>query len=221
MYKSQTWYWSCSLQTAEHIFMFVWREVLLLSHGAPFAKFSAAPAKVHPAFKCRYMASSSLTLNSSPWNVHRHLLITATHLAHQGPLLLAWVAKEPCPFLGQQPIQQKVGCNSQKPALGRGKCKGKKCFSYGSECWWLPSFSWYMEYGICLSQNKKWRKQHFDQKAFFFQRAIQNYFRVPMVHVDTAITRDISNPNWRECKSISPEEDLPGHFWVPWVTARY
>lgn len=53
-------------------------------------------------------------------------------------------------------------------------------------------------------------------KRFCFQRAIQNCFHIPVVHVDTAITRDISNPNWRECKSISPEEDLPGHFWSLW-----
>ena len=51
-------------------------------------------------------------------------------------------------------------------------------------------------------------------KKLSFHRAILNHFHVPVVHVGTASTGDMSNLNPRECNSISPKEELPGHFWV-------
>lgn len=51
-------------------------------------------------------------------------------------------------------------------------------------------------------------------KKLSFHRAILNHFHVPVVCVGTASTSDVSNPNPRECNSFSPEEELPGHFWV-------
>ena len=35
-----------------------------------------------------------------------------------------------------------------------------------------------------------------------------------MVHVGTASADNVSNPNPMESKSISAEEELPGHFWA-------
>lgn len=174
--------------------------------------------------RCTQLSNAGIWLAAlSPW-IPAHEMSTGIS-SSQPP---TWPTKVPCFLPGLQknhvhfwassPYSRRLVAIPRSQLLEEGNVKERNVFLMALSA---DDYHPFLDAGICLSQNKKWRKQHFDQKAFFFQRAIQNYFRVPMVHVDTAITRDISNPNWRECKSISPEEDLPGHFWVPWVTARY
>lgn len=156
------------------------------------------------------MSSSSFPLNSSLQNVHRHLLITATRPACRDPGLLTWVMKAPYPLSGQWSYRRRLGCTCQKPALERGNFKGGKCVFYGPSAVGSHRFSM-LEYAQVWIENEG---NSILTKKLSFHRAILNHFHVPVVHVGTAFTGDMSNPNPRECDSISPEEELPGYFWV-------
>lgn len=128
--------------------------------------------------------------------------------------------RAPTPCLGQEspvsifkpvvPYGRKLGCASQMPALERGNFKGDKCVFW---LWVLsvPVLFLVLEYAQVWIENEG--NSIFTKKLSFY-RAILNRFHMPAVHVCTASTGDASNPNPRECNSISPEEELPGHFWV-------
>lgn len=165
MYKSQTWYWSCSLQPAEHIFMLIWKEVLLLSYSTPFANFSAAPAKMHP------ISNASICL-AAPSPKFQPMKCPQTSVSSSQPptwptkvpVFLPALQKHHAHFLASSPYNRRLVPIPSSQLLEEGNIKERNIFLMALSA---DDYHPFIDAGIGLRQNKKWRKQHFDQKALF------------------------------------------------------